>query len=351
MINLIQNLVDKDLAYVAKNGVYFHVSKFPNYGKLSKKKISDLESGARVEIDESKDNPLDFALWKFSNELPNWNSPWGNGKPGWHIECSAMSIKYLGEEFEIHGGGRDLIFPHHENEIAQSESFTQKPFAKIWMHAGMITINGEKMSKSVGNIKTVNNVLENWGPNVIRLFCLSGHYSKPIDYTENLLKENLVKWRQLETCYYELRLASDSDSVNSELNDFIAQLTKIKQNFDTALENDFNTPLALTEFFNMIKIINGLASEENITKPIATQVMPILEKMLEILGLNVIKTTDDEIESIFKLLEKREELRKSKQFDEADNIRTQISDMGIYLIDHKNKTLWMKKEKINSDAN
>ena len=327
MINLIQNLVDKDLAYVAKNGVYFHVSKFPNYGKLSKKKISDLESGARVEIDESKDNPLDFALWKFSNELPNWNSPWGNGKPGWHIECSAMSIKYLGEEFEIHGGGRDLIFPHHENEIAQSESFTQKPFAKIWMHAGMITINGEKMSKSVGNIKTVNNVLENWGPNVIRLFCLSGHYSKPIDYTENLLKENLVKWRQLETCYYELRLASDSDSVNSELNDFIAQLTKIKQNFDTALENDFNTPLALTEFFNMIKIINGLASEENITKPIATQVMPILEKMLEILGLNVIKTTDDEIESIFKLLEKREELRKSKQFDEADNIRTQISDM------------------------
>ena len=351
MINLIQNLVDKDLAYVAKNGVYFHVSKFPNYGKLSKKKISDLESGARVEIDESKDNPLDFALWKFSNELPNWNSPWGNGKPGWHIECSAMSIKYLGEEFEIHGGGRDLIFPHHENEIAQSESFTQKPFAKIWMHAGMITINGEKMSKSVGNIKTVNNVLENWGPNVIRLFCLSGHYSKPIDYTENLLKENLVKWRQLETCYYELRLASDSDSVNSELNDFIAQLTKIKQNFDTALENDFNTPLALTEFFNMIKIINGLASEENITKPIATQIMPILEKMLEILGLNVIKTTDDEIESIFKLLEKREELRKSKQFDEADNIRTQISDMGIYLIDYKNKTLWMKKEKINSDAN
>ena len=351
MINLIQNLVDKDLAYVAKNGVYFHVSKFPDYGNLSKKKISDLESGARVEIDESKDNPLDFALWKFSNELPNWNSPWGNGKPGWHIECSAMSIKYLGEEFEIHGGGRDLIFPHHENEIAQSESFTQKPFAKIWMHAGMITINGEKMSKSVGNIKTVNNVLENWGPNVIRLFCLSGHYSKPIDYTENLLKENLVKWRQLETCYYELRLASDSDSVNSELNDFIAQLTKIKQNFDTALENDFNTPLALTEFFNMIKIINGLASEENITKPIATQVMPILEKMLEILGLNVIKTTDDEIESIFKLLEKREELRKSKQFDEADNIRTQISDMGIYLIDHKNKTLWMKKEKINSDAN
>ena len=173
MINLIRNLVDKDIAYVSKNGVYFRVSKFPEYGKLSKKKIDDLESGARVEIDESKASPLDFALWKFSDEIPNWNSPWGKGRPVWHIECSAMSIKYLGDEFEIHGGGRDLIFPHHENEIAQSESFTGKPFAKIWMHAGMITINGEKMSKSVGNIKSINHVLDLWGPNVARLFCIS----------------------------------------------------------------------------------------------------------------------------------------------------------------------------------
>ena len=198
MINLISDLVTKDLAYETKNGVYFNVSKFPDYGKLSKKNVEDLESGARIEIDESKKSPLDFALWKFSDTEPNWESPWGSGRPGWHIECSAMSTKYLGENFDIHGGGRDLIFPHHENEIAQSESFTGKTFAKIWMHAGMITINGEKMSKSLGNVKTVQHVVESWGPNIVRLFCLSGHYSKPIDYTEDLLKENLVKWRQLD---------------------------------------------------------------------------------------------------------------------------------------------------------
>ncbi|MDC0193755.1 cysteine--tRNA ligase [Candidatus Nitrosopelagicus sp.] len=346
MINLISDLITKKIAYTSKNGVYFSVSKFSEYGKLSKKNIEELESGSRIQVDESKDNPLDFALWKFSDSAPFWDSPWGSGRPGWHIECSAMSIKYLGETFDVHGGGRDLIFPHHENEIAQSESFTGKPFAKIWMHAGMITINGEKMSKSIGNVKTVRHVLENWGPNIIRLFCLSGHYSKPIDYTEDLLKENLVKWRQLETCYYELRLASgigDLDSISSSV-------LNSKQKFDTAIENDFNTPLALTEFFNMIKNINGLAAEEKISKDIADLVMPILEYMLDVLGLNVIKATDDEITSVFELIEKREECRKNKQFEEADSIREEISNMGIYLIDHKEKTLWMKKEEIKSDS-
>ena len=215
MINLIQNLIEKEFAYVTKNGVYFKVAKFTEYGKLSKKKTEDLESGARIEVDKTKDSPLDFALWKFSDTAPFWDSPWGTGRPGWHIECSAMSVKYLGENFDIHGGGRDLIFPHHENEIAQSESFTGKQFAKIWMHAGMITINGEKMSKSLRNIKSVSHVLNNWGPNVIRLFCMSGHYSKPIDYTEDLLKENLVRWRQIETCYYELMLGNGQGDTKS----------------------------------------------------------------------------------------------------------------------------------------
>jgi len=347
MINLIQNLVDKDIAYVSKNGVYFCVSKFPEYGKLSKKKIDDLESGARVEIDKSKDNPLDFALWKFSEELPNWNSPWGNGRPGWHIECSAMSIKYLGDEFEIHGGGRDLIFPHHENEIAQSESFTGKPFAKIWMHAGMITINGEKMSKSVGNVKSINHVLDLWGPNVARLFCISGHYSKPIDYTEELLKENLIRLRQIETCYYELRLAEQQE----ESEDISSLLYESREKFDSALNNDFNTPLGLSIFFNMIKTINSLAAEEKISIKMSEKALPVLEYMLDVLGIKIQAVSDDEIKSIFKLLEKREELRKNKQFEEADKIRREISGMGIQLIDHKTKTLWMKKEKINSDTN
>jgi|TARA_B100001750_G_scaffold40113_2_gene29100 cysteinyl-tRNA synthetase len=345
MINLISDLVTKDLAYETKNGVYFNVSKFPDYGKLSKKNVEDLESGARIEIDESKKSPLDFALWKFSETEPNWESPWGSGRPGWHIECSAMSTKYLGENFDIHGGGRDLIFPHHENEIAQSESFTGKTFAKIWMHAGMITINGEKMSKSLGNVKTVKHVVESWGPNIVRLFCLSGHYSKPIDYTEDLLKENLVKWRQLETCYYELRLADGegaSDSITSSA-------FNAKQKFDEAIESDFNTPLALTEFFNMVKTVNGFAADEKITGEIANIVMPILEYMLEILGLNVIKATDDEITSVFELIKKREECRKNKEFNEADIIRDKISSMGIQLVDHTKKTLWIKKEEIKAD--
>ena len=345
MINLIQNLVDKESAYVSKNGVYFRVSKFSEYGKLSKKKTEDLESGARIEVDESKESPLDFALWKFSDEQPNWESPWGKGRPGWHIECSAMSIKYLGKNFEIHGGGRDLIFPHHENEIAQSESFTSEQFAKIWMHAGMITINGEKMSKSVGNVKSINHVLESWGPNVARLFCISGHYSKPIDYTEDLLKENLIRLRQIETCYYELRLADGLQ----ETEDISSLLEESREKFDAALNDDFNTSLGLSVFFNMIKTINSLAAEEKITKKIAEQALPVLEYMLEVLGIEIQTVSDEEIESVFELINKRETLRGEKQFEEADKIRDQIAGLGISLIDHKNKTLWMKKEAIKSE--
>jgi cysteinyl-tRNA synthetase len=345
MINLIKELVDKESAYVSKNGVYFRVSKFSEYGKLSKKKTEDLESGSRIEVDESKENPLDFALWKFSDTQPNWESPWGKGRPGWHIECSAMSIKYLGKNFEIHGGGRDLIFPHHENEIAQSESFTSEQFAKIWMHAGMITINGEKMSKSVGNVKSINHVLETWGPNVARLFCISGHYSKPIDYTEELLKENLIRLRQIETCYYELRLADKTE----ELEDISSLLEESREKFDAALNDDFNTSLGLSVFFNMIKTLNSLASDEKISKNVSEQALPVLEYMLEVLGLKVQTVSNNEIKTIFDLIDKREKLRDEKKFEEADKIRDQIASLGISLIDHKNKTLWMKKEAIKAE--
>jgi len=345
MINLIQKLVDNESAYVSKNGVYFRVSKFSEYGKLSKKKTEDLESGARIEVDESKESPLDFALWKFSDEQPSWESPWGKGRPGWHIECSAMSIKYLGKNFEIHGGGRDLIFPHHENEIAQSESFTSEQFAKIWMHAGMITINGEKMSKSIGNVKSINHVLESWGPNVARLFCVSGHYSKPIDYTEDLLKENLIKLRQIETCYYELRLAEGTQ----ETEDVSSLLEDSRVKFDAALNDDFNTPLALSVFFNMIKNVNSLAAEEKITENISEKMLPVLEYMLDVLGLKIQTVSDEEIKSVFALIKKRENLREQKQFEEADKIRDEIASMGISLIDHKNRTIWMKKEIIKAE--
>ena len=214
IIDLIKKLIDSGYAYLSLNGVYYSVSKFRDYGKLSKRKTEDLIAGARITVDETKNDAMDFALWKFSESEPNWPSPWGNGRPGWHIECSAMSLKYLGENFEIHGGGRDLIFPHHENEIAQTEAITKNPLAKLWLHVGMVTINGEKMSKSLGNIKTVRFVLNNWGPNIIRLFCISGHYSKAIDYSEDLLRENLIKWRQVETAYYEMIMADEIGSTD-----------------------------------------------------------------------------------------------------------------------------------------
>jgi len=342
--DFIQQLINKNIAYTSENGVYFSVSKFPEYGKLSKKKIDELQSGARIEVDEAKKDPLDFALWKFSDIEPTWNSPWGKGRPGWHIECSAMSIKYLGENFDIHGGGRDLIFPHHENEIAQSESFTQNQFAKIWMHVGMVTINGEKMSKSLGNIKSIKHVLDNWGPNIIRLFCLSGHYSKPIDYSEELLKENLTKWRQAETCYYEL-VHADSPEEN-DLEEVIAQA---REEFDGALESDLNTHLALSAFFKLVKETNKTAAETKIGKSDSGKIMPEFERMLDILGLNIPKISHEEKEMINSLIVKREELRKQKQFEEADRIREKINEMNIELIDHKGKTIWMRKEKIRSD--
>ena len=344
IIEFIKKLIGKEMAYVTKNGVYFAVSKFSEYGKLSKKKIDELQSGSRIQVDETKNDPADFAVWKFSDTNPTWESPWGKGRPGWHIECSVMSLKYLGENFDIHGGGRDLIFPHHENEIAQSEACTNLPFAKIWMHVGMVTISGEKMSKSLGNTKSIKHVLENWGANVIRLFCLSGHYSKVIDYSEEMLKENLIKWRQVETCYYELIHA---ESENHEKN--TQNIEKIGMEFDDALESDFNTHLALSAFFQLVKETNRLAAEEKLAKESSQIIKKEFERMTNILGLVIPEMTQDKKQAIDDLVQNRERLRKEKQFEEADKIRGQLNEMNVELIDHKERTVWMKKEKIQSE--
>jgi len=345
MQNLISELVDKKYAYVTKNGVYFSVSKFTEYGKLSKKKIDDLVSGARVAVDEEKNNPIDFALWKFSESEPSWDSPWGKGRPGWHIECSAMSLKYLGENFEIHGGGRDLIFPHHENEIAQSESSISKQFAKIWMHVGMITINGEKMSKSLGNVKSVNHVLDSWGPNIIRLFCLSGSYSKPIDYSEKLLKENITKLRQIESCYSELRLSEGIGEKTAA-----EKLVKeCKEEFDSALNNDFNTPLALTAYYKLIREVDAIAADEKITQTSAGIILPEFERMSAILGIQILKVSDTEKNEINQMVKKRDEYRMQKNYEKADDIRAKIAEKNIIFLDHKNKTTWVKQEKIKAE--
>ncbi len=346
MIDLIKGLIDKGFAYVSKNGVYFSVLRFNEYGKLSKKHVDELVAGARVEVDETKKDPLDFALWKFSSELPTWDSPWGRGRPGWHIECSAMSLKYLGSNFEIHGGGRDLIFPHHENEIAQSESFTGTNFAKIWMHVGMVTINGEKMSKSLGNTKSIDFVLKRWGPNIIRLFCLSGHYSKPIDYSEDMLKETVTKWRQVENCYFEMNLAENTQTRPELLNQIHEITNEVNLEFDNALDSDFNTSLAISAFFKLVKHVNQMASVETLTREISNIVLPAFYRMSNILGLQLVEITEEEKIKISDLIKLRNTLRLEKKFQDADVIRRQISDMDIILIDHKTRTTWMKQEKI-----
>ncbi|MCP2505723.1 MAG: cysteine--tRNA ligase [Nitrosopumilus sp.] len=344
IIEFIKKLIDKEIAYVTKNGVYFAVSKFSEYGKLSKKKIDELQSGSRIQIDETKKDPADFAVWKFSDINPTWESPWGKGRPGWHIECSVMSLKYLGENFDIHGGGRDLIFPHHENEIAQSEACTNLPFAKIWMHVGMVTISGEKMSKSLGNTKSIKQVLENWGPNIIRLFCLSGHYSKVIDYSEDMLKENLTKWRQVETCYFELIHANNKNQENVSEN-----VQKIGIEFDKSLEDDFNTHLALSAFFQLVKETNRLAAAEKLGKENGAIIKKEFERISAILGLTIPEMSQNEIQEIDELILNREKFREEKQFDKADKIRDELNKMNIELIDHKERTIWMKKEKIKSE--
>jgi len=346
MQDLISNLIDKKFAYITKNGIYFSVSKFTEYGKLSKKNEKEESTEEhRIAVDEEKKNPADFALWKIGKSERSWPSPWGEGRPGWHIECSAMSLKYLGDGFEIHGGGRDLIFPHHENEIAQSESFTSKQFAKIWMHVGMITINGEKMSKSIGNVKSVNHVLENWGPNIIRLFCLSGSYSKPIDYSERLLKENTAKLRQIESCYYQLRLA-EAPSTNSTADKFV---NGCKNEFDLALNNDFNTPLALTAYYKLIREVNILSEKEEITQNSAKIILQEFERMSDILGIQIVKVTDEEKNQINEMIKKRDKYRVEKNYLEADIIRDKIAERNIIFLDHKNKTVWVKQEKIKAE--
>ena len=340
MLDLIQSLVNKKIAYVSKNGVYFSVLKFPEYGKLSRKNVEDLISGARVEVDETKKDPLDFALWKFSQDDPSWESPWGRGRPGWHIECSAMSLKYLGENFEIHGGGRDLIFPHHENEIAQSESYTSKPVAQIWVHVGMVTIDGEKMSKSLGNTITVKNLLQNWGPNVIRLFCIGAHYSKPVDYSARLLKEHETNWNKARLAYHKL-IQTEKDG--TEMEEVDEKLSQLKEEFSKALEENLNTHMALSVFYRLVTFCLG--NEERLTKLDTQKIIPVFEEMMNILGLKIKKVSEEEKAHIKNLIKQRNTFREQKMYEESDAIRDKLTAKGIELKDEIQKTVWMKKEK------
>jgi len=341
MLTIIGELLRKEIAYQTQNGIYFRIKKFTPYGKLSKKTLGELESGSRIEIDSLKSDPLDFALWKFSQEEPVWNSPWGSGRPGWHIECSAMALKYLGSEIEIHGGGQDLIFPHHENEIAQSESYSNKIFSKLWMHVGLVTLNAEKMSKSIGNIMSVREALTKYGPNTLRLYLLNTHYSKPLDYSDSFLIEASQKWKQIENSIFELRAATGSGEQSIDK----SKVDKILSEFEAAMENNLNTSLALSSVLKLASMVNRLSSLGNLTRGSSRTILPIMESMLEVLGLEVLNVPDVERIEIERLIEVRNKLRKEKRYQESDEIRKNLYDTyGIELVDHTNYTNWKKIE-------
>jgi cysteinyl-tRNA synthetase len=346
MLNLIEGLIEKGHAYVSSNGVYFRIRSFPGYGKLSKRSIEELKSGYRVELDPSKEDPLDFSLWKFYSEAPLWDSPWGKGRPGWHIECSAMALKYFGSTFEIHGGGYDLVFPHHENEIAQSEAFSEKQFAKLWLHIGMVTTNSEKMSKSLGNIVSIQKALHRWGMNTLRIYSISVQYSKPLDYTDKLLTECMQRWRQIETCAYELLFASGEKP--GELEAIQKLSDESMKAFQSAMDDNMNTTLALTELMKFVTEINRYAAADRLTKPMSQAALKVLRIFINVLGLKVMEATDAEKKEIDELIAKRNKLRAEKKFQSSDDIRKKLVDQySVELMDHKDRTIWKKVESIS----
>jgi cysteinyl-tRNA synthetase len=343
IVQVISGLLEKNYAYISTNGVYFRVKSFAKYGSLSKKSTEQLEAGSRVEVDSSKEDPLDFALWKFHSDYPTFTSPWGNGRPGWHIECSAMVLKYLGESIEIHGGGNDLIFPHHENEIAQSESYTGKKFARIWMHVGMVTINSEKMSKSLGNIVPIKEALQKWGPNVIRLFCLSVRYTKPLDYKDSLLKEAAQKWKQIEVCVWELEDWKGGSSNNKgRLLNSCASTSRL---FNRAMENNLDTPSAIREFMKFVNEFVNSVTADDLDEEIASKAKLTIHTILNMLGLKIASVNPEDRNQIESMVKLREKLRKERKFKEADSIRLELAkEYSVELLDHKYRTTWLKSE-------
>lgn len=338
IIRLIQELINADIAYIAENkDVCFSVRKFKDYGKLSRRDIEKLISGARVSVGENKQDPLDFVLWKISKPgEPTWDSPWGAGRPGWHIECSAMSTEILGQPFDIHGGGMDLKFPHHENEIAQSEAAAQKTFANIWMHAGLLLVNKEKMSKSLGNFFTIREVLAEHHPEIIRYFMISAHYRSPVNYSV----ETLAQVRSsLERLYTAIRGLPEIEG---------ARALPYEDAFQAAMDDDFNTPVALAVLFDMAHDINRFKEQGQINEAaILGSVLKRLAQIFHILRENPEEflrgeVSEDDSSKIEALIEERKTSRANKNFARADEIRQELLSMGIVIEDTASGTTWRR---------
>jgi len=347
IINMISALIGKGYAYVSGGDVYFDVRKFPGYGKLSNQNKDQMLEGAHRDNLEKKRDSLDFALWKSAkaNE-PEWDSPWGNGRPGWHIECSAMSMRYLGDNFDIHGGGRDLIFPHHENEIAQSECATGKPFANYWIHNGLLTINGEKMSKSLGNYVSVKDVLARYPSDILKIFFLGAHYSHPIDFTWEKMEAAKSAYERILIFFNRIdREVGPSQSITSGKDTDNNDILQLKQRFQEAMDNDFNTPLAVGVLFDLVSLGNKMLEKKPQYYQFVLKYVKItIVELSKVLGLNFKSISSDLSDSeIQKLVNARIEAKKKKDFKEADGIREELKRKGIILEDDKDKTFWRRK--------
>lgn len=346
IIKLISTLVEKGYAYQAENDVYFRTLKFKEYGKLSHQPIEDLESGARIAIGEIKEDPLDFALWKGAKPgEPYWDSPWGKGRPGWHIECSAMNRKYLGNTIDIHCGGKDLVFPHHENEIAQSECANGCTFANYWMHNGYINVDNVKMSKSLGNFKTVREIANVYGYEVIRYFLISSHYRSPINYSLDIIEQCKSALERLYTCRDSLDFAIKNAAEETKENDaeLIAELDKRREQFITAMDDDLNTADGLAAIFELTKDINTKILDSDVSKAVCEHAAKLYDELCDVLGILYNRkenTLDSDIEA---LVEKRQEARKNKDWATADKIRDELKAKGIILKDTPQGVTWTKE--------
>ena len=349
IIEIVKKLVDNGYAYESEGSVYFSTKKFDEYGKLSKQPLEDLEAGARIDVSEHKRDAMDFALWKAQKEgEPAWESPWGMGRPGWHIECSAMANKYLGETIDIHSGGQDLIFPHHENEIAQSECANKKPFARYWMHNGYININNQKMSKSLGNFFMVRDILKQYDAEVVRFFMLSAHYRNPINFSDLLMEQSKSAIERVYTCIDNLNFLYENGE-DRELNDtekeFSEKLDAFLQKFIDAMDDDLNTADAISVVFDIVYAANTVLSTENKNaRSIIKKALDTIAEIGGVLGLfnkTEKKSLDAEIEA---LIEERNKARSEKNWAKADEIRDKLKQMHIILKDTPMGVKWSYEE-------
>lgn len=338
IINQVQNLIDKGYAYDTETGVYFDVSKFEEFGKLSNRNLDDLQN-TRIEVDTTKKDPKDFALWKKQDEGPYWDSPWGKGRPGWHIEDTAITESYFGPQYNIHGGGLDLIFPHHDAEIAQMEAASGKePLVEYWMHTGFLNVRGEKMSKSLGNFITIKELLKEYSPEVYRFFVLSTHYRSPIDFSDDILKQAESSLNRIQNTGHLVMEKLEDDSLPEEdIYDISSELYSFKKEFFEAMDNDFNTPIALSSLFDFTHKINKALANNEVSKKSLLNIVSIFDIIESILGFHIIVSNNSSSDLSGKLLDiitnVRQELRSKKEWDLADGIRDDLAELDISLED------------------